>query len=203
LPKINVSESNENSDDSGNLEIIVAKQDSGEEDLKKAGLVPLKEIDFVTQNKEVETGLFYQFLRNNFSYEKYYDMLISELPRPKFELKEDMYVSSKCEGMTIYLNQQLVKNSFDTKKQDDRFILLLVMLLEYGNFLKSSNDYRSAGRVFTRWFMEHSKTDLFNSNFEFASFTDPSFRSDKQDFQIFFGLGYEEGYFLYPCRFGK
>ncbi len=105
---------------------------------------------------------------------------------------EDEDMLGRHEGERVYINQRLVLDAISSKNPNDGFILFLIMLIEYGNFLgnilhgKANNPTAApkiAGRDFTYLFMECSD-GLFSGSFEFADFTAPDSEGEEQTFRV-------------------
>ena len=162
LPKISVFECGDNSEGSNNLEIIVAKQNTGEAELDEAALFPLGGRDFDDSSDELKAGeLFYEFLGKNFPFKndkkklesfmkEIYgedvckdlewfckDIANNSLPRSeiKIEIVEEENASGSCKSGTICIDQRLLLDSFSSAKPEPSLVLFLTMLAEYGLFL--------------------------------------------------------------------
>jgi hypothetical protein len=112
----------------------------------------------------------------------YDDLANNSLPRPeiKIDVMEEENILGDHEGDTIYINQRLVLDAL--RNPDAHFVLFLAMLVEYGNFLGDALREKAGleganpkltGRAFAYRFMERSKPDLFDKDFEFADFISP------------------------------
>jgi hypothetical protein len=95
------------------------------------------------------------------------------------------------DGDTIYINQRLVLDAL--RNPDAPFVLFIAMLVEYGNFLGDAlrekagaggSSPKLTGRAFAYRFMELSKGDLFNSDFEFADFSSADAKGKEQKFMV-------------------
>jgi len=162
LPKTSAFECKENSYETKTLEIIVAEQGSSEEDLKKAGLVPLKKGKLDNSSNEIAVGeRFYEFLSENFPYKDNQNKLLEfmgniygkdacknfnvkdvtkdSLPRPEFKVEamEAVHLGS-YKDKNVFINQRLVLDSICEEDTKVCFYLLLTMLLEYGRFLSDA-----------------------------------------------------------------
>ena len=164
LPKISVFECKDNDESSDKLEIVVAKQNTGESELDEAAWAPLQRMGFNSfddSSDELKAGeLFYEFLCKNFPFKEdkdkftefmkevygddvcgdldwlYKDLSNDSLPRPEFKIDamEDENMLGSHEGETVCINQRLVLDAL-SEDPKGRFILFLAMLLEYGHFL--------------------------------------------------------------------
>jgi len=181
--------------------------------------------------KPTDVGeLFYKFLSENFPYRKngerekfnrfvkgiygkdacanldwlHHAIISNNLPRPsliRIEAMRDNVLGAYKDNV-IYINQRLATNSLHNQKTC--FILLLVLLHEYGHFLDGilreraglrggSSEEDDKGKAFAERFMKFSAADLFNKpSFEFADLKVPDAEGRKQEFMAkISGLDYK------------
>jgi len=202
LPKTSAFECKENSDETKTLEIIVAEQGSSEEDLKKAGLVPLKKGKLDDSSDYIEVGeLFYEFLGKNLPKDRQPDF--KSMPKPVFKIcaMESGRLGSYA-NKAISLSQRLVLDSL-SENQNTRFFLLLTMLFEYGHFFNealrekkkqpAAEPSGSDSVDFVRDFMAGSDRKLLKESFDFADFTAPTANGEAERFVLGISdLSYEE-----------
>ena len=122
------------------------------------------------------------------------------LPQPEVKIDAENMLGAH-NGDVISINQRLVLDAI-SGNQKDCFVLFLAMLIEYGHFLghalygktgKQINCSELAGRAFAYWFMECSKADLFNKDFEFADFITFDVKDKEQKFTVkVFSLSQEQ-----------
>jgi len=171
--------------------------------------------------KPTDVGeLFYKFLSDNFPYSKngerekfnrfmkgiygkdacvnldwlHHAIISNNIPRPnliRIDVMKDNVLGAYKDNV-IYINQRLATNSLHN--QETCFILLLVLLHEYGHFLDgilreraglrgSNSEEGEKGKAFTEKFMKSSAADLFNKpSFEFADLKVSDAEGRKQEF---------------------
>jgi hypothetical protein len=116
-------------------------------------------------------------------------------PRPeniRIEAMKEENTLGTYENKEIRIDQRLVLDAISAANHESRFILLLAMLTEYGIFLgdilhekAGIEDGRSPdGSAFANKFMERSPAGLFSKDFEFADFTAPDSKGEKQKFTV-------------------
>jgi hypothetical protein len=190
LPKIEASECDENNDETIKAEIIVAPQSAKVEDIKEAILASLEDNREDSSDKIKVGKLFYGFLKANFPQNKLACFESLSHPEFKIEAMEAICLGS-YENKIISINQRLVLDAFREENHDVRFVLLLVMLIEYGRFLNDmtnksdSNSNDKDGKTFMSEFMEYSEGKLLKENhFEFADFIAPDSNGKERIFTI-------------------
>jgi len=166
LPVAETIECEENDENSAELKIIFVPQDTSEEELKEAKLLPLENVpcssDFLTIGTD-----FYDFLSENlFGGDK--------APVPNFMgtsvMKADKLGAYK--NKEIYINHRLALDALQNPAL--RFLLLLTMLHEYGHFLEDiSFDMK-----------KHAQKNLSEADFKFANFNAPNAKGEEQEFLL-------------------
>ena len=164
LPSVKVSIIEENSD---GLNIIFAKENTKEEELKEATLLPLESVacssDFLAIG-----ATFFDFLEENFC---------KNPPIPEFFATGMMkdHLLGAYKDKKIYINHRLALDSL--RNGNARFILFLAMLHEYDHFL---DDINAKDKNLTQRFLEN----FINADLKFMDFIAPDPKGEDQKFEL-------------------
>jgi hypothetical protein len=216
LPNLKVLECKENDESSNDLKIIFAPQNTSEEQLKDATLLPLEPVLCSSDFLYVE-ATFFDFLNKNFPYQnnekelteflkKIFDENVCKnlypMPIPE-SIRTGIMETGKLgayKHKKIYISHRLALDSL--RDPTARFILLLAMLHEYGHFLDdilheqagiTGDSEGEEGKNFAYKFMGYSPANLLNTDFKFADLSAPNQKVEYQTFSLeISNLSYEK-----------